>query len=199
MDPSPYLVQKPELDQARAFMAYCLTGGHVGRTAIICRTSNDIIESLAHDYNWEGKISGIVRMDTEAGVEEQRTLNRISNFVASQRLKEVVQNVIDRFHKDPEAALHFCIKVKRIPGTEEEDVTFDPKALESLAKTLETCNNMSYRALGDKIAKEADAANGAGTNPQQFALELYKAMARRLDETAPRVVLPAVVSKVIEA
>lgn len=178
-------------------MAYCLTGGHVGRTSIICRTSNDIIESLAHDYNWDGKISGVVRMDTDEGLVEQLALNRIGNYLAAQRLKEVVEGIINRIHKDPEAAAAMCIKVRRIPGTEEEEVTFEPKALESLSKTLESCNNMSYRALGDKIAKEADATNSAGTNPAQIALDVYQALARRFEADVPRVVLPAEVSKVI--
>lgn len=195
MDPSPYLVQKADVDQVRAFTAFCMTGGNVGRTAILCHTSNDVIEALAHDFDWAQRVKGMPRADTDEGLAEAKALNRISIYMVAERAKSVISNIIDRLHDNPDEAMHLCIKVKRIPGTEEEEVKFDPKALGDLVGSLETVSNISYRALGDKVAQEADVGGSSESNAQS-ALGMYKAMMNRWD-TLPKIVASAETAKVL--
>jgi hypothetical protein len=184
MEDSPYLVQRADLDQVKAFTAYCLTGGHIGRTAILCRCSNSTIESLAHDFNWPAKVGTVVRMDTDEGLAEQKALNRVSNFMVAERLKQVIVGVIDRLHDDPDRAAQLCIEIKNIPGTKETEVSFNPKALTELAKGLETATNITYRALGDKQAQEADVSGPKNRSNADLAMEVYKALSNRWDRSA---------------
>jgi hypothetical protein len=165
----------PKIDEVRVFMLYTLFGGDCARVAVATRLEVSRIEALAHDFNWKGKLLGR-GLGTEKGQEDERALNRVTNYVTVERLKRVFGSLIDHLDTDPDFAKQFCTSVDADTGK----TTFQTKNLVELAKGLEICNNISYRALQDKQAQAADVVGGP-TDAAALALATDKALAGRFD------------------
>ena len=163
------------IDEVRLFMLYALFGGDCARVAIVSRVDKRRIESLAHDFRWKDKLAGRAALDTEKGAKAERVLNRVANYVTSERLRRVFDRLIDELDSDPAFAKAFCTSVDGETG----DRSFNTKNLVELAKGLQIVNDISYRALQDKQAQAADVS-GKG-DAAALALATYKALATRFD------------------
>lgn len=165
-----------KIDEVRLFMLYTLFGGDVRRVAMVSRVDEKRIASLAHDFNWKGKIAGRPGLSTEKGQEDERALNRVANFVTAERLRRVYDRLIDELDSDPSFARAFCTSV----DGDTNATSFNTKNLVELAKGLQIVNDISYRALQDKQAQAADVVNKA-QDATALALATYKALASRFD------------------
>lgn len=175
-NPDGTLIANEKIDEVRLFMLYAMFGGDAKRVAIVSQVPLHLIESLAHDFNWKAKLLGRAGLDTDAGKETEKALNRVTNFVLSERLKRVYSRLVDELDSDPSFAKSFCTSVDSETG----DVSFNTKNLVELAKGIEIVTNISYRALQDKQAAEADVS-GKTQDVTQLALATYKALANRFD------------------
>jgi hypothetical protein len=164
------------IDEVRLFMIYALTGGDVKRTAIASGVDEHRVESLAHDFQWKKKLGGRVGLSTEKGQEEERALNRVASFVTAERLSRVFDRLIGELDSDPEFAKAFCTQV----DADTREVSFETKNLVDLAKGLQLCHDIRYRALQDKQAQAADLI-GKATDVTGTALAVYRGLASRFD------------------
>lgn len=170
-------VLEPEdkVDEVKLFMLYTLTGGDAKRVSVISRVDVRRIEALAHDFRWKDKLGGRTGLGTEKGQEEERALNRLTNYVTAERLSRVYSRLIDELDSDPTFARAFCTSID-----EDGQRSFNTKNLIELAKGLQVLNDVKYRALQDKQAQAADVVNNAQSSAQ-FSITVYKALANRFD------------------
>jgi len=162
-------------DHVQLFQLFTFFGGNTARVAAVSRVPKERIDSLAHDNNWKDKANGLARLDTDEGREMEKEVNRISNYTLATRLGAVFDNIIADLEKDPAAARSFCVT------TDKDGIaTFDPKALTELAKGIQTLADIKYRALGDKLAADADVSTGA-KNTTNLIVNVYQALQKRFD------------------
>jgi hypothetical protein len=164
------------VDHVKLFQLFVLFGGDTKRVAVVSRVEQSRVDSLAHDYNWRGKLNGKKSLDSEEGMAEERTLNRAINYVVADQLHNVFNNLITELNRDPTFARSFCTSTDPDSGI----TVFNTKNLVELAKGVEIVSNVKYRALGDKLAQEADVS-GQPQNAAQFSLTIYQALQRRFD------------------
>ena len=62
--------------------------------------------------------------------------------------------------EDEEGLLRALVQVKLTRDGDVDSVNVNPKAVLELTKSLEVVQNMSYRALGDKVAAQAEGVDG---------------------------------------
>lgn len=170
-----------QVDVVRLFMLYTLFGGDVQRVALVSRVDPQRVASLAHDFNWRTKLNGRGGLLTEKGQEEERAINRVANFVTAERLRRVFDRLIDELDSDPTFARAFCTVVN---PEDPKETSFNTKNLVELAKGLEIVSNISYRALQDKQAQNADVS-GKATDAGALALATYRALVSRFDAAIP--------------
>jgi hypothetical protein len=169
-------VVEEKVDEVRLFMLYTLFGGDAKRVATVSRIDVKRIESLAHDFRWADKLVNRKGLETEEGAEDERAINRATNYVTADRLKRVFGRLIDELDSDPTFARQFCTSVDGDTG----ETSFNTKNLVELAKGLQIVGDISYRALQDKQAQAADVV-GKSSDPSAMALATYRALANRFD------------------
>lgn len=144
------------IDQARAWMCYASFSGDVDKAAIASKVPADIIRSLEHDFDWVSKLK---KLKSGAGVSDaEKTANRAVNYLQAQRLRDVLEESL-RMLESPEELVKALVKFKYTKEGEVEYVESTAKTLLDLTKALESVQNMSYRALGDKLPTQADTVN----------------------------------------
>ena len=151
-----------KVDQARAWMVYAAFDGDQEKTAIASKVPAEAISALAHDYNWAAKLK---RLKTGSGEpESERIANRAVNYVQAQRMRTILEKSVELLENE-ERLLRALLKYKLTKEGDVESIEVSPKAVLELTKALEVVQNMSYRALGDKLATRADDTEGknAGT------------------------------------
>lgn len=137
-------------------MCYASFSGDVEKTAISAKVPADIIRSLEHDFDWTTKLR---RLKSGAGVSDaEKTANRAVNYLQAQRLRDVLEESL-RLLEDPEKLALALVKFKLTKEGDVAGIEVSPKALLDLTKALESVQNMSYRALGDKLPTQADTVN----------------------------------------
>jgi hypothetical protein len=167
-----------EPDQVQLFTLYTMFGGNVERVSVVTRVPIAQIEGMAHDYNWKAKAGGRARLDTEEGSENEKVMNRVSSYANALRLERVFNNLIAELDKDEKFARAFCTTISKDGDTE-----FSVKNLVDLAKGSQILNDIKYRALGDKLAQEADTASGV-KGVAEISLSVYKGLANRFNVSA---------------
>lgn len=145
-----YLMLPPNVNPNALFMLWQHFGGDSRRTAAATGVSRAIIESMAHDFQWKELSDGRLGLKDE---KLEREVNRAQNYVQAQRIRKVIDFVVQELEADPAKLKSAMTRVD-----EQGNVTFSAKALVELAKAAESAQTMSYRALGDKVATEADSA-----------------------------------------
>jgi hypothetical protein len=165
-----------DLDHVKLFQLFVLFGGDTKRVAVVSRVEESRVKSLAHDFAWVKKLNGRKSLDTEEGLMEERAMNRAINYVVADQLHNVFNNLISELNRDPTFAKAFCTTTDSETG----EVSFNTKNLVELAKGTEIVSNVKYRALGDKIAQDADVS-GQPQNAAQFSLTIYQALQKRFD------------------
>lgn len=143
-----YLMLPADVNPNALFLLWQHFGGDSKRTAAASGVSLAIVESLAHDFQWKDLSRGRLGLKDE---KLEKEVNRAHNYVQSQRIRKVIDLVVQELESNPAQLQSAMRKVD-----EEGNVSFSAKALVELAKAAEAAQNMSYRALGDKVANEAD-------------------------------------------
>lgn len=165
----------PSADHVKLFHLFALFGGNAKRTAIVARCDVAHVESLAHDFQWKEKINGVERLDTEEGKEAQREINRVASFVVANNLTKVFETLIADLGADEKFAREFCTVTD-----EDGQKLFNTKNLVELAKGLQIVTDIKYRALGDKIAADADTSSAMKGN-SSLVINIYDALQKRFD------------------
>ena len=132
------------------FMLWQHFGGDDRRTAAAAGISVGIVSALAHDFQWKDLAQGRLGLKDE---KLEREVNRAQNYVQAQRIRRMIDVVVAELEADPKK-LEAAMTVRDKDGS----VSFSAKPLVELAKAAESAQTMSYRALGDKVATEADGA-----------------------------------------
>lgn len=196
------------VDQVKAFMLFAYSGGDLQKTAAICQVPITIIQSLAHDFNWLDKIKGQNRLDTPEGLKAEQEANRAANYVIAQRYRKMLESVILDTETNDRFADTLCVELVPIPGTRpvEYEKVFTGKPILELAKAVQVVNDMTYRALGDRVAGQADVTPrddpGKSTNLAVHiyaGLEKMKAKLVTAENHAPSLELEAKVVEAVEA
>jgi len=137
-------------------MCYCSFAGDLEKTSISAKVPIAVLQSLEHDFDWVAKLR---KLKSGAGVSDaERTANRAVNYLQAQRMRDVLERSL-RLIEDEEQLLKLMLKFKFSREGEIEHVEVNPKAILDLTKALESAQNMSYRALGDKLPAAADVVN----------------------------------------
>jgi len=137
-------------------MCYAAFAGDVEKAAISAKVPATIIRSLEHDFDWVTKLR---RLKSGAGVSDaEKTANRAVNYLQAQRMRDILERSLVLF-EDEEQLIKALVRFKFAREGEVEHVETNPKAVLDLTKALEVAQNMSYRALGDKLPTQADTVN----------------------------------------
>jgi len=145
------------VDQARTWMVYAAFDGDEEKTAIAAKVPVAAVRSLAHDYNWPHKLKRLKSGAGESAAE--RTANRAVNYLQAQRMRDILERSMELL-EDEEGLLRALVQVKLTRDGDVDSVNVNPKAVLELTKSLEVVQNMSYRALGDKVAAQAEGVDG---------------------------------------
>jgi len=163
-----------QVDQVKAFMLYSFFGGDIVKTAAAANVDVRIIQALEHDFSWASKITGQSDLSTPEGLTAEQAANRGANYVMAKRFGAILESVITSGETEGEPFLErMCIDTD-----EKGNKTFTTKPLMEIAKTLEILNNMTYRALGDKVAAKAEGVADTAGKADALALGIYKGMAK---------------------
>ena len=149
-------VDTSRVDQARAWMCYAAFSGDVEKTSISAKIPAAIILALEHDFDWPTKLK---RLKSGAGVSDaEKTANRAVNYLQAQRMRDILERSIQLL-ESPEELVRLLVKFKFMKEGDVVGLEVSPKAVLDLTKALESAQNMSYRALGDKLPTQADTVN----------------------------------------
>lgn len=205
--PRDSLAYANQVDQVKAFFLYAYSAGDIDRTAAVCRVDRRIIEALEHDFDWKDKIKGINRLDTPEGLKAEQEANRTSNYVMAKRFASLLENVVLDSEKTDRFIETMCIElvpIKDKPG--EYEKVFTSKPLVELAKAMQAVQDMTYRALGDKVAAHADAVPKEGQERStNLAIHIYAglqklgATVRGVDHFAPQADIPLRIAETVDA
>ena len=110
-----------------------------------------IVKALAHDFCWLELAQGRLGMKDEKGEKE---VNRAHSYVQAQRLRKLIDRTVDYLEANPEQLAQALVST-----TKEGEPVFSAKPLVELTKAAEAAHNMAYRALGDKVATEAEGVS----------------------------------------
>lgn len=165
------------VDEVRLFMLFALFGGKIERTAAVGGVPVEIVQALAHDFNWKDKVNGKSDLTTDEGKEYEKAMNRVASYVTAVRMANVMGRLVDELDKDPSFARAFCTEVDDETG----ERSFNTKNLVELAKGMQIVDDLKYRALGDKVAQAADTT-GQKTQ-SQIVLNVYQSLASRFDRS----------------
>jgi hypothetical protein len=158
MEESSLRVSLEKVDQARAWMCYAAFSGDVEKAALASKVSATAVRALEHDFGWAAKLK---RLKTGAGESDaERVANRAVNYLQAQRMRDVLDKAL-RLLDDEEELVKALVKFKFSQDGDVEKIEVNPKAILDLAKALEAAQNMSYRALGDRLATTAQGVDGS--------------------------------------
>lgn len=176
-------VSLESVDQARAWMCYAAFSGDLEKTAIASKVPLAALVALEHDFNWVAKLK---RLKTGAGESDaERVANRAVNYLQAQRMRDVLEDAL-RLLSDPEELLRQLVKFKFAADGAVERIDVNPKAVLDLAKALETVQNMSYRALGDKIPTAAETVNSSDRGTSAASVISVRSVISALTEMQER-------------
>jgi hypothetical protein len=161
----------------KAFHAYVLLGGDAKRVAALFRCEESTIVSLAHDFNWKQQVT-LARMDSAEGLTEQQQLHRVGVFIVAERAKKIFTDLFERLENDEAFAEAMTTKL----SPDGAEVNFDAKNLLDLVKGFQALTEVSYRALGEGLAKDAEKGEGVTA---AASIAVYEALRNRFDKMVP--------------
>lgn len=123
-------------------------GGNAHHVSLASGVSVSIIKALAHDFNWEDLAGGKLGM---ADKKLEKEIGRAIAYAQGNRLQRILDRAMDILEHDDGAKIKECLVTVGENGPQ-----INTKPLVELAKAMETVHNIKYRALGDKVAAEAD-------------------------------------------
>ena len=146
-----------KINQARVFKIWFGLGGDVALTSRATGLRPRIIEALAHDYGWAQIAGGKLGLEDKKA---EREINRAVSYAEGDRLTQLFAKALDILEED-ETMLRSAL----VTTTEDGRRVVTAKPLVELAKAFETAHSIKYRALGDKVAEQAD---GVGINSDRI-------------------------------
>ena len=176
------------LNQAHLFVIWQGLGGDSRVVARATGIRQCVIESLAHDFSWEQLAGGKLGLADRA---LEKEINRVQNYAQAIRLRKILDVAVDKIETE-DGGERFK---KLIFSTDQMgNPTMNTKPLVELAKAVETVHNITYRALGDKVAEQADAVTNDTKRVKDLGLTIYNLVNRAAQETqvlTPREILNA--------
>lgn len=171
------------LNQAYLFQLWFGLGGNSDLVARHTGVDRTVIDALAHDYQWARLAGGKLGM---ADKKAEQEINRAVSYAQGCRLQQVLDKVLAEIERDPERLTKALFAT-----TEDGRPAITAKPLVELAKALETAHNIRYRALGDKVAEQADTAGNESDRIKTLSLTVVNAMnnAVAMQPTDPVIVL----------
>lgn len=130
------------------FMLWQHLGGNDRLAAAAAGVDIKIVKALAHDFCWTELAQGRLGMKDEKA---EREVNRAHSYVQAQRLRKLIDRTIDYLDENAEKLGQALLTVDK-----EGNPVLSTKPLVELTKAAEAAHNMAYRALGDKVASEAE-------------------------------------------
>lgn len=147
--PQPSGVMLPTgVNPAALFLLWQHFGGDSRLTAAAAGVDKRIVAALAHDFCWADLAQGRLGLKDE---KQEKEVNRALSYVQAQRLRRLIDRTIDHIEENPDTLAQALITT-----TKDGEPIFSAKPLVELTKAAEAAHNMAYRALGDKVATEAE-------------------------------------------
>jgi len=172
-----------KVDQVKAFMLFAFFGGDIEKTARTCAVDSKIITALAHDFRWLDQIKGQHRLDTPEGLKAEQELNRARNYVAAQRIGLILEAITLRAAEDPTKWAEMnCVEIDKETG----EKTFTSKPLVEISKAAQIVQDMTYRALGDKMAGTASTTGASDGSVTNLMINVYEGLGK-LKQAAKKV------------
>jgi hypothetical protein len=130
------------------FLLWQHLGGNDRLTAAAAGLDIKIVKALSHDFCWTDLAQGRLGMKDE---KTEKEVNRAHSYVQAQRLRKLIDRTVDYLEANPNQLASALIST-----TKDGEPVFSAKPLVELAKAAEAAHSMAYRALGDKVAVDAD-------------------------------------------
>lgn len=165
--------RKETLDVSKIFLAYLATCGDVLQTATVAQCRVADVLYLAKAELWDAKLneSQIARGPTpEKAKERGREINRMANYIQSVRLRAIIDKTLQWIYENEENVTKFCQEVNK-----QGNKVYSTKPILDLVKAAESVHAMTYRSLGDTVAKEEGSIGPLG-NIKELHLHVIEAM-----------------------
>lgn len=171
-----------KVDQVKVFNLFAFFGGDIQRTAEVARCDCRIVEALAHDFSWHVKLKGMNALSNPDGLKREQENNRAANYLVAKQMMTMLESIVlDATDKPEEWAERHCVEVD-----EEGNKTFSPKPLLEIAKAAQTIQDMTYRALGDKVAARSDTTEASRGETTNLAINIYAGL-KKLGDSIKKV------------
>jgi hypothetical protein len=171
-----------KVDQVKVFNLFAFFGGDVQRTAEVAQCDHRIVEALAHDFMWHAKLKGMNALSNPDGLKREQENNRAANYLVAKQMMAMLESIVlDATDKPEEWAARHCVTVD-----EKGNKTFSPKPLLEIAKAAQTVQDMTYRALGDKVAARSDTTEASSGERTNLAINIYAGL-QKLGESVKKV------------
>jgi hypothetical protein len=159
-----------DIDQVAAFFVFAQYAGDVERTAFALSLPAEAVFSVASANGWAEKLKRSTASNSGGQSAEQRSVNRIVNYVQAHRLRAMVDALVSEFTDEPE-------KLKELVEVHTKGGSYvDMSPVLNLVKAAETAQNMTYRALGDSMEQSK-----ADERPDAGGKDLSKAVWQAMD------------------
>lgn len=161
-----------KINEAHLFVLWQSLGGSAEVVSRATGISKRVIESLAHDYQWEQLAGGKLALKDK---QLEKDINRAQNYLQAVRLRGLLDTVMsyltDPANEDKLKATIFTLSDKGEPK-------IGSKGFLELAKAFETLHNITYRALGDKVAESADMTSSDTEQIKNMSISVYNMVNR---------------------
>lgn len=144
----PLAVQAAEYNQAYLYQIWFGLGGNTALVARATGVRQEIIQAFEHDYQWRALAGGKLGLADKQG---EKDVNRAVSYAQGRRLSSIIHKALEMFEEDPARLRKALFTV-----TEDGREVVTAKPLVEIAKAMEVAHSIQYRALGDKVAEEAD-------------------------------------------
>lgn len=183
------ILRTRDVDVLRIGWTFLHFRGDLDKTAVVARTTADVVRQLATEHGWDDRIAEIDRAQ-QGGPEEAKQVNRTINLIQAQRLRDILDRVVSHLQDAEDDTFSSFFESVDKKG----NVIPNSKALTDLTKAAETIHHLTYAALGDgKAATEANASGDA----IEIALAVANGLSRLAEKMPDRSAIP-VVSEVIQ-
>lgn len=163
------------IDQVKAFWLFTYFGGDEAKTAQAVGCDLCSIHSLAHDFGWLDRIKGHNRLDSDEGRKAEQEANRAANYVMARRIGSVIEHIVLRASDDPaQWAQMNCVEIDKETG----EKTFTSKPLVEIAKAAQIVQDMTYRAIGDKLAGQASTTQASDGSVTNLMVNVYHGLSK---------------------
>jgi hypothetical protein len=150
------------------YLLWLSLGGDCQLAAAAAHIRVEIVQALEHDFQWRDLAGGKLGLK-DSHLEQE--VNRAQNFVQSQRLRKLIDGAITEL-EDLGALRDSLVESS---GRDGSTLKITAKPLVELAKAAEAVHNLSYRALGDVIARNADSVSDETEKIKRLAIDIGRA------------------------